>query len=116
MGRAQRTTSFSTTEKMAHTATLPPPGVRSYADGNPLAIHEQLIEVASGSPEHTREFAEVAARAVGLHYCKHEVCPEVLPHFSTLEEAQEAARHHPGLCVWRPTRPDYRQRDASGRP
>ena len=49
---------------MAHTATLPLPAVGSYADGNPLAIHDQLIEAVSGSPEHTREFAEVAARAV----------------------------------------------------
>lgn len=83
---------------MAHALDLPTPAVASYRAGQRDAISSQLKEVAWHFPDRTREFADIAARAVAECYCTHDGAPSPLPAFSERSEAQQAAKGHPGLC------------------
>ncbi|CAM9963828.1 unnamed protein product, partial [Pylaiella littoralis] len=40
-----------------------------HPDQNPLAISEELLQIANATPERLREAITAAARAVGHHFC-----------------------------------------------
>lgn len=70
-----------------------------HPDQNPLAISEELLQIANATPERLRDAITAAARAVGHHFCSHgNAEPQPLPAVESLADRRAAAAQHPGLC------------------
>ena len=72
--------------------------LEAFEDGDAVAIHQQLEQVAEHHAPRTREFAFDAATAVARRVCEHQEHPVALPGGLSSKERKAAASAHPGLC------------------